>query len=119
MRHYEAVFILSPVLSSEQIKASIDKYRSFLVERNATIAHEEEIGLKPLAYPIKHKKSGVYHLIEFIGDPNLIKELEVAYARDEEVLRFLTFALDKHALAHNVARRSDAEKQEPKKAVAL
>ena len=119
MRHYETVFILSPILSSDQIKASIDKYRSFLVERNATIAHEEEIGLKPLAYPIKHKKSGVYHLIEFVSDPSLIKELEITYARDEEVLRFLTFALDKHALAHNMVRRSDAGKNESKKAVAL
>ncbi|WP_342265690.1 30S ribosomal protein S6 [Cardinium endosymbiont of Philonthus spinipes] len=117
MRHYETVFILSPVLSSEQLKASIEKYRSFLVERNATIVHEEEMGLKPLAYPIKHKKSGVYHLIEFTSDPSLIKELEVTYARDEEVLRSLTFALDKHALAHNMERR--LEQKESKKAVAL
>ncbi|CAH2560194.1 30S ribosomal protein S6 [Cardinium endosymbiont of Oedothorax gibbosus] len=119
MRHYETVFILSPVLSNNQIKASISRYRSFLVGRNATIVHEEEMGLKPLAYPIKHKKSGVYHLIEFASDPSLIKELEITYARDEQVLRFLTFALDKHALAHNMARRSDAGKEEPKKAVAL
>ncbi|TSJ81339.1 MAG: 30S ribosomal protein S6 [Candidatus Cardinium sp.] len=117
MRHYETVFILSPVLSNDQIKASIDKYRSFLVERNATITYEEELGLKPLAYQIKHKKSGVYHLIEFAGDPGLIKELEVTYARDEEVLRFLTFALDKHALAHNMERRS--EQKESKKAAAV
>ncbi|MGI2257121.1 30S ribosomal protein S6 [Candidatus Cardinium hertigii] len=114
MRHYETVFILSPVLSSDEIKASIAKYRSFLMKRNATIAHEEEIGLKPLAYQIKHKKNGVYHLIEFISEPGLIKELEVTYARDETVLRFLTFALDKHALAHNMERRSN-EKRESKK----
>ncbi|AXI24101.1 ribosomal protein bS6 [Cardinium endosymbiont of Sogatella furcifera] len=119
MRHYETVFILSPVLSNDQIKASINKYRSFLMERNAAITHEEEIGLKPLAYQIKHKKRGVYHLIEFTGDPSLIQALEVAYARDEEVLRFLTFALDKHGLAHNMARRSDDGINESKKAVAL
>lgn len=119
MRHYETVFILSPVLSNDQIKTSIHKYRSFLVERNATITYEEEIGLKPLAYQIKHKKSGVYHLIEFVSDPSLIKELEVTYARDEAVLRFLTFALDKHALAHNMARRSNEGKKESKKEVAL
>lgn len=119
MRHYETVFILSPVLSNDQIKASINKYRSFLMERNATIMHEEEIGLKPLAYQIKHKKSGVYHLIEFTSDPSLIQALEVAYARDEEVLRFLTFALDKHGVVHNMARRSDDGTNESKKAVAL
>lgn len=119
MRHYETVFILSPVLSSDEIKASINKYRSFLTERNATISYEEEIGLKPLAYQIKHKKNGVYHLIEFTSSPSLIKDLEVNYARDEQVLRFLTFALDKHALAHNLARRSNDEKKESKKEVLL
>ena len=120
LRHYETVFILSPVLSSDQTKAAIDKYRTFLVESNATVAHEEEIGLKPLAYPIRHKKSGVYHLIEFVSVPSLVKKLEVAYARDEEILRFLTFALDKHALAHNAARRltkSAEDKESNKEAV--
>ncbi|TDG94997.1 30S ribosomal protein S6 [Cardinium endosymbiont of Culicoides punctatus] len=121
LRHYETVFILSPVLSAEQVEASINKYKSFLTERNATIVHEEEIGLKPLAYAIKHKKSGIYHLIEFASSPNLIKELEVAYSRDEEVLRFLTFVLDKHALAHNATRRlaEASEKKQSKKDTTL
>ncbi|WP_339044775.1 30S ribosomal protein S6 [Cardinium endosymbiont of Tipula unca] len=121
LRHYETVFILSPVLSTEEAKAAINKYKCFLTERSATIAYEEEIGLKPLAYPIQHKKSGFYHLIEFISSPDLIKELEVAYSRDEEVLRFLTFSLDKHALAHNASRRLTevSEKKEYKQDVAL
>jgi small subunit ribosomal protein S6 len=121
LRHYETVFILSPVLSSDQAKETIDKYRSFLTERNATIEYEEEMGSRPLAYPIEHKKSGVYHLIEFVSAPNLIKELEVTYSRDEKVLRFLTFVLDKHAMAHNKGRRlaKPAEKKEAKKEVAL
>ncbi|HLP34693.1 MAG TPA: 30S ribosomal protein S6 [Amoebophilaceae bacterium] len=106
LRHYETVFILTPVLSSNETKEAIHKYRSFLKERNATIEHEEEMGLKQLAYPIKHKKNGFYHLIEFTSAPELIKELEVTYSRDEKILRFLTFALDGHAIAHNKARRS-------------
>lgn len=106
LRHYETVFIISPVLSSDETKEAIHKYRSFLKERNATIEHEEEMGLKQLAYPIKHKKNGVYHLIEFTSAPELIKELEVIYSRDEKILRFLTFALDGHAIAHNKERRT-------------
>ncbi|AWN82020.1 MAG: 30S ribosomal protein S6 [Candidatus Cardinium sp.] len=106
LKHYETIFILSPLLSSKQIKVSVDKYRDFLIAHHASIIYEEAIGLKPLAYPIAHKKSGVYHLIEFASPPELVKELEVTYARDEEVLRFLTFALDKHAVEHNAKRRS-------------
>ncbi|MBX9890306.1 MAG: 30S ribosomal protein S6 [Amoebophilaceae bacterium] len=113
LRHYETVFILSPVLSSEQTKEAIAKYRTLLLDHNATIEHEEAIGLKPLAYPIQHKKNGCYHIIEFASMPSLIRELEITYSRDEQVLRFLTFALDKHALAHNRERR--IESTTPKK----
>jgi len=109
LRHYETIFILSPVLSNERTKEAIAKYRFFLLDHHATIEHEEEMGLKPLAYPIKHKKSGFYHVIEFAGMPNLIKELEVTYSRDEQVLRFLTFALDKHGVAHNKEKRVKEE----------
>lgn len=106
LKHYETIFILTPVLSSNETKEAIHKYRSFLKERNATIEHEEEMGLKQLAYPIKHKKNGFYHLIEFTSAPELIRELEVNYSRDEKILRFLTFALDGHAIAHNKERRA-------------
>lgn len=104
LRHYETIFILSPVLSKEQIKEAIDKYKSFLTDRNAVIEYEQEMGLRPLAYPIKHKKRGVYHVIEFMGSPDLIKDLEVLYSRDDQVLRFLTFLLNKDALAYRKAR---------------
>lgn len=117
-RHYETIFIVTSTLSSDETAGVIGKYRSFLKERNATIEHEEEMGLRPLAYPIKHKKNGVYHLMEFTSGPEVIGELEVAYSRDEKVLRFLTFALDKHAVEHNRKRRTLPnldKKNEPKR----
>jgi small subunit ribosomal protein S6 len=32
--------------------------------------------------------------------------LELAYRRDEKIVRFLTTALDKHAVSYNLRRRS-------------
>lgn len=117
LKHYETIFILSPVLSSDQVKASIHRYKAFLEDNKATIEYEEEMGLKPLAYPIAHKKSGFYYLIEFSSAPCLIKELEILYARDEAVLRFLTFVLDKYALAYNLTRRGSKNIDEPSQKV--
>ena len=110
--NYETIFILTPVLSEQHIKEAIDKYRNYLVERKAVIIAEEAIGLKKLAYPIAHKKTGIYHVIEFQGAPHLIKDLEVTYKRDEKVLRFLTFSLDKHGVMHNKKRREGPLSQE-------
>ena len=74
--------------------------------------HEEDWGLKKLAYPIQKKTTGFYHLIEFKADPAFIAKLEVQYRRDERIIRFLTFALDKHAIAY--AERRRANKSESK-----
>jgi small subunit ribosomal protein S6 len=59
-----------------------------------------------LAYPIAKKSTGFYTLIEFDADPQLIKKLEIAYRRDERVLRFLTFRQDKYAAEYAAKRRS-------------
>jgi len=105
LRNYETVFILNPVLSDEQTKEAVSKFTAHLKEKGAEIVAEESWGLKKLAYPIQKKKSGFYFLVEFKGDANLTASLEVILRRDERVMRFLTVALDKHALAYAGSRR--------------
>ena len=68
--------------------------------------NEEAWGLRKLAYPIQHKSTGFYTLIEFDGEPTIVKTLETAFRRDEKVLRFLTFRLDKNAAEYAAKRRS-------------
>jgi small subunit ribosomal protein S6 len=95
MTHYETVFILNPVLSEEQIKETVKKFESFLVSKGAKMISKEDWGLKKLAYPIQHKKSGFYHLFEFTSDGEPIGDLEVEFRRDERIMRYLTVKLDK------------------------
>jgi small subunit ribosomal protein S6 len=64
------------------------------------------MGLRQLAYPIQKKMNGYYVLIEFKSAPEFIKALEVEYKRDERIIRFLTTALDKHAVDYNTRRKS-------------
>ncbi|MBD5371686.1 MAG: 30S ribosomal protein S6 [Bacteroides sp.] len=106
MNRYETVFILTPVLSDEQMKEAVGKFQGFLEENGAKIVNVEEWGLKKLAYPIQKKSTGFYSLIEFEGDPTLIKKLDTAYRRDERVIRFLTFRLDKYAAEYAEKRRN-------------
>ena len=113
MKHYETVFILTPVLSDDQVKEAVDKFKDIIVKAGAKIDNQENWGLKKLAYPIQKKSTGFYHLFEYsTEDGSLIEELEVAFKRDEKVIRFLTVKLDKHALAWARVReeRMKAEK---------
>jgi small subunit ribosomal protein S6 len=106
MNYYETVFIMTPVLSDEQMKEAVKKYQDLLKNQGAEIIHEENWGLKKLAYPIQKKASGFYYLMEFKADGKVVETLETAYRRDERMLRFLTVKLDKFAVAYSEKRRN-------------
>lgn len=106
MNCYETVFILTPVLSDDQMKEAVEKFKDVLVQNGAEIVNEEQWGLKKLAYPIQKKSTGFYCLLEFKGEPTIVKKLDIAFRRDERVIRFLTFRLDKYAQEYAEKRRN-------------
>ena len=119
LNHYETVFILTPVLSEDQMKEAVDKFSKLLTDNGAEITNREEWGLRKLAYPIQKKSTGYYTLLEFDAEPSLIATLETNFRRDEKVIRFLTFRQDKFAHEYALKRRSlksnpKAEKKEEK-----
>ena len=107
MNQYETVFILTPVLSDDQMKEAVNKFKDVLVKAGAEIISEENWGLKKLAYPIEKKSTGFYELVEFKAAPETIKKLEVAYRREERVLRYLTVKMEKYAAEYAEKRRNN------------
>jgi len=105
MNHYETVFILTPVLSDDQVKEAVKKIEDFLTSKGGEIIWKENWGLKKLAYPIQHKKTGFYHLIEFKIEPEVIKNLDLTFRRDERIMRHLIVKLDKYAAEWAEKRR--------------
>ena len=118
LKQYETVFIATPVLSEQQMKEAVAKYTQLIADNRGEVVYEENWGLKQLAYPIQHKTSGFYYLIQFKAEPSFIETLETQYFRDERIIRYLTVALDKHAVAYAAKRRENkaakaAAKAEP------
>ena len=112
MNQYETVFILTPVLSDDQMKEAVGKFKKILTDNGAEILNEENWGLKKLAYAIEKKSTGFYVLIEFKANPEVINKLEVNYRRDEKVLRYLTVKIEKYAAEYAEKRRSNKSKKE-------
>lgn len=105
MNQYETVIILTPVLSEQQMKDAVKSYRELITGNGGEMVHEENWGLTKLAYPIQKKGTGFYHLFEFRANPEFIKTMELAFRRDERILRYLTVKLDKNGVIYNEKRR--------------
>jgi small subunit ribosomal protein S6 len=106
LNNYETVFILTSVLSEQQAKDTAEKFKQILLNNGGEIVNEENWGSRKLAYPINNKGTGYYHLFEFKGPSTIVNSLEIEFKRDERVVRFLTTALDKNAIAYNEKRKS-------------
>ena len=118
IKQYETVFIATPVLSDSQMKEAVAKYVSLIKENGGEVVYQEDWGLRQLAYPIQHKTTGFYYLIEFKADPQFVATLETQYHRDERIIRFITVALDKNAVAYAEKRRANKAAKEAAKAEA-
>lgn len=56
MNNYETVFIMTPVLSEEQMRETVKKFTKSLKDNGSKIGNEEYWGLKKLKYTIQKKK---------------------------------------------------------------
>jgi small subunit ribosomal protein S6 len=113
-RQYEAMFIITPLLTDEQMKEVVDKFRNLLKNNNVEIVHEENWGLNKLAYPIKKKSTGFYHLFEFKATPDFVAKWETEFKRDERIMRYLTVHLDRYGIEFNEKRRKGEIGKRPK-----
>ena len=106
LSQYETTFILTPVLSEDDAKRAISTFADLLKSQGAELIHQEHWGLKNLKYPIEKKTTGIYHLIEYRATGKAVDALEIAFRRDEGVLRYLTVKLDKYAVKYNDDKRA-------------
>jgi len=114
VNRYETVFILTPVLSEEQTKDAVKNYKNLLKEGKAKIVHEESWGRKKLAYPIQKKTTGFYHLFEYEAEGAFIDKFELAFRRDEKIMRFLTVRMEKEHIAF-----AEGQRKKKKEAVSV
>jgi small subunit ribosomal protein S6 len=114
LNDYESVIIFTPVLSDEQLKDALAKYRNMIIENGGEMVHEENWGLTKLAYPINKKTTGFYHIYEYKANNSFVSKFELAFRRDERIMRFLSTSLDKHAVIYNQCKRNGEFNQSKK-----
>jgi small subunit ribosomal protein S6 len=98
MRTYETIFIAHPDLVEEEVKALIDKVKGIIENLNGQLIKVEEWGRKKLAYKLKKLTKGYYILIRFLGNAEILVEIERNLRLSDGVLKYQSIRLDKKAL---------------------
>jgi small subunit ribosomal protein S6 len=93
MRHYEVVLLVHPD-QSEQVPAMIERYRSVIEGAKGQIHRYEDLGRRPLAYPIKKVHKAHYILMNIECDQATREELENLFRFNDAVLRRLVLIKD-------------------------
>ena len=106
---YELTYILTSVLSNEQIAEVVARVNEMIEGAGGTIIEVDEWGTRKLAYPVDKKRNGYYVNLYFEGPGTLIPRIERALTIDDNVLRSLILAMDKSMVSHYQANKSSKE----------
>ena len=93
MNKYETVFIINPSVEEAGVKELIEKF-SNIINNDGKVEEVQEMGKRKLAYEIKKNSEGIYVLINFEANPDLIKELERNYRITDSVIKFIVVRKD-------------------------
>lgn len=94
MNKYEAMYIISPTIDEEQVKALVEKFND-LISEHGEIEKVEEWGRKKLAYEVQDQKEGYYVLVYFTANPEFPTELERNFKINENILKYLILNREK------------------------
>ncbi|MCK5823163.1 MAG: 30S ribosomal protein S6 [Bacteroidales bacterium] len=115
VNQYETVFILNPVLSEAQVKETVEKFKKIITDNDGEVIHEENWGLRKLAYPVQKKSTGFYNLLQFKVEGEFISKIEIQFKREERIMRFLVTRMDKYAIQYSEKKRSMKQAKEKEK----
>jgi small subunit ribosomal protein S6 len=90
VREYETIYILRPDVTRDAQERVATRMTEVLGREKARLTSIENWGRRPLAYPVKKKKRGVYVCLKYLGGGGLVSELERNLGVLDDVMKFQT-----------------------------
>jgi small subunit ribosomal protein S6 len=92
---YETVFIARQDISAKAAEDLAKGFVKIVNDNGGKTKNTESWGLRSLAYKIKKNRKGHYTLMHFDAPPPAIAEMERNMRLNEDVLRYMTVAIEK------------------------
>lgn len=94
MALYEHVFLARPDVTSQQVEAMVESYKTIIEENGGKVEKVEPWGLKTLAYRIKKSRKAHFTLLNIDAPHPALAEMERQMRLSEDVLRFMTIKVE-------------------------
>jgi len=94
LRHYEAMFLLHPDLSTEDRESAVEKFSNIIKNDGGQIVNIDQWPLRKLAYKVQKQTQGYYIVMDFGAPGSAIEELTRNFRLDEGVMKFMTTKLN-------------------------
>ncbi len=107
-RDYELVMILSPEATESEAAQTVRRISDIISEGGGSISHQENWGIRRLAYPIQRFIEGNYFITRCQMEAQAAAELDKTLNAAQDVMRHLVFRLEKSEIA---AMETQAERQ--------
>ena len=104
MRKYETLAVLHPDLPEAQVRETIDRAKRLIEGAGGQVQAMQEWGMRDLAYPIRKLTRGYYVLAEYTASAEIVRELERTLKIADEILRFISVAIETAKPAQRPAR---------------
>ena len=93
MNKYESVIIVNPNVDEEGIKA-LEKKFTDIINNDGKLEKIDNLGKRKLAYEVKKNNEGIYLVLTFEANADLIEELQRNYRITHEVIKFIVIKIE-------------------------
>jgi small subunit ribosomal protein S6 len=107
MALYEHVFLARQDLSQAQVDTLAAAATEIIEKNNGKVTKTETWGLKNLAYKIDRNRKAHFVMLNIEGPGSLVEELERQNRINEDIIRWLTIAVDEHESGPSVMMRKN------------
>ncbi|MDF2723869.1 MAG: ribosomal protein [Paenibacillus sp.] len=88
MRKYEVMYIIRSDIEQEAVQATIEKFQG-IINNGGEITKHDVMGKRRLAYEINKFRDGIYVLVNFNANSEVITELDRVMKISDEIVRYL------------------------------
>ena len=107
MALYEHVFLARQDLSQAQVDQLAATATEIVENNDGKVTKTETWGLKNLAYKIDRNRKAHFVLLNIEGPGSVVAELERQTRINEDVIRYMTIAVDEHETGPSVMMRKN------------